>query len=46
VVNVSIISIPAKIGRYGRATVIKKPALKKAVVTLAAGGSIQLFEGV
>ena len=46
VVNVSIIRIPAKIGRYGRATVIKKPALKKAVVTLAAGGSIQLFEGV
>jgi large subunit ribosomal protein L23 len=46
VTDVRIVHIPAKRGRYGRTTVIKKPALKKAVVTLAAGSSIQLFEGV
>lgn len=46
VTDVQIVHIPAKRGRYGRTSVIKKPALKKAVVTLAAGSSIQLFEGV
>lgn len=46
VTEVRIVRIPAKRGRYGRTTVVKKPALKKAVVTLAPGGSIQLFEGV
>lgn len=46
VTDVQIIRIPAKRGRYGRTTVIKKPAFKKAVVTLAAGNSIPLFEGV
>jgi large subunit ribosomal protein L23 len=46
VVGVRIISIPAKRGRYGRSTIVKKPALKKAVVTLAPGGTIQFFEGV
>jgi large subunit ribosomal protein L23 len=46
VVGVNIISIPAKRGRYGRSTIVKKPALKKAVVTLAPGGTIQFFEGV
>ena len=46
VVSVRIVNIPAKRGRYGRAMVVKKPALKKAVVTLAPGSSIQLFEGV
>ena len=46
VVGVRIISIPAKRGRYGRSTVVKKSALKKAVVTLAPGGTIQFFEGV
>ena len=46
VINVNMITIPAKRGRYGRSTIVKKPASKKAVVTLAAGSSIQLFEGV
>jgi large subunit ribosomal protein L23 len=46
VVGVRIVSIPAKRGRYGRSTIVKKPALKKAVVTLAPGGTIQFFEGV
>jgi large subunit ribosomal protein L23 len=44
--TVNIINIPAKKGRYGRLMVTKKSAQKKAVVTLAAGNSIQLFEGV
>ncbi|MCX7670793.1 MAG: 50S ribosomal protein L23 [Anaerolineae bacterium] len=46
VTDVRMVHIPAKHGRYGRATVVKKPAIKKAVVTLAPGNSIQLFEGV
>jgi large subunit ribosomal protein L23 len=46
VVGVRIVNIPAKRGRYGRTTIVKKPALKKAVVTLAPGGTIQFFEGV
>lgn len=46
VAGVRIISIPAKHGRYGRTSVVKKPAVKKAVVTVAPGGSIQFFEGV
>ena len=46
VVGVRIVSIPAKRGRYGRTTIVKKSALKKAVVTLAPGGTIKFFEGV
>lgn len=46
VVNVNIINIPAKMGRYGRNVITKKPAWKKAVVTLAPGNTIQMFEGV
>jgi large subunit ribosomal protein L23 len=46
VVSVRIINVPAKMGRYGRRIVTKKPAWKKAVVTLAPGNAIQLFEGV
>lgn len=46
VLAVRIINIPARRGRYGRALVVRKPALKKAVVTLAPGNTIQLFEGV
>ncbi len=46
VTDVRMVRIPAKRGRYGRTTVVKKPAIKKAVVTLAPGNSIQLFEGV
>jgi large subunit ribosomal protein L23 len=46
VLAVRMVGIPAKRGRYGRVMVVKKPAFKKAVVTLAAGGSIQFFEGV
>ena len=46
VLNVNIINVEPKYGRYGRATVIKKPGMKKAVVTLAPGNTIQFFEGV
>jgi large subunit ribosomal protein L23 len=46
VLAVNIINIPPKRGRYGRLVVTKKPAFKKAVVTLAPGSSIQFFEGV
>ncbi len=46
VAEVRIVNIPAKRGRYGRTTVVKKPAWKKAVVTLAPGNTIQFFEGV
>ena len=46
VLEVNIVNIPAKKGRYGRTQVIKKPAFKKAVVTLAPGNEISFFEGV
>ena len=46
VLDVNIINIPAKKGRYGRMMVTKKPAWKKAVVTLMPGSTIQFFEGV
>jgi len=46
VVNVRIINVPAKYGRYGRRRVVRKPAWKKAIVTLAPGQRITLFEGV
>jgi len=46
VVAVRVVNIPAKRGRYGRRIVTKKPAWKKAIVTLAHGDTIQLFEGV
>ena len=46
VLEVNIVNIPRKMGRAGRATVVKKTATKKAVVTLAPGNTIQFFEGV
>ena len=46
VLDVNIINIAPKKGRYGRLLVIKKPGFKKALVTLAPGSSIQFFEGV
>jgi large subunit ribosomal protein L23 len=46
VLEVNIVNIPPKKGRYGRLMVVKKPGFKKAVVTLAPGSSIQFFEGV
>ena len=46
VVAVNIVNIPAKMGRYGRRRVVRIPAWKKAIVTLAPGQRIEIFEGV
>jgi large subunit ribosomal protein L23 len=43
--KVAIISVPGKTRRWGR-KVVQTQSWKKAVVTLAPGNSIQLFEGV
>ncbi|MEA3335845.1 MAG: 50S ribosomal protein L23 [Chloroflexota bacterium] len=44
--KVRVINMPARIGRRGRRLVIKRPAWKKAIVTLADGDSITWVEGV
>ncbi|MCD6555091.1 MAG: 50S ribosomal protein L23 [Chloroflexi bacterium] len=46
VIKVNIINVPAKMGRYGRRRVVRIPAWKKAIVTLAPGERIEVFEGV
>jgi large subunit ribosomal protein L23 len=46
VVRVNMMVMPAKTTRRGNNIRIRKPKWKKAVVTLAPGDSIQLFEGV
>jgi large subunit ribosomal protein L23 len=44
--RVNIMVMPAKTTRRGNNVRIRKPKWKKAIVTLAPGNSIQLFEGV
>ena len=46
VVNVNMMVMPAKTTRRGSVVRIRKPKWKKAIVTLAPGDSIQIFEGV
>ena len=48
VVRVNIINTPAKRGRRlrSRRLLVRKPGQKKAVITLAAGQTLQIFEGV
>lgn len=46
VVDVRVINMPARMGRRGRRTVIKKSAWKKAIVTLSKGDRISWAEGV
>ena len=46
VLSVNTVNMPAKRGRYGRRMVTRKPAWKKAIVTLAPGERIDIFEGV
>lgn len=49
VVRVNVVNLPAKSGRRGlrsRRLIIRRPAYKKAMITLAAGDTIQAFEGV
>ena len=48
VVRVNVINVPAKRGRRlrSRRLLVRKPAYKKAVITLAEGQTLQIFEGV
>lgn len=46
VMKIRVANMPAKRSRRWRRTATRKPGWKKAVVTLAAGDSIDLFEGV
>jgi len=48
VVRVNVINVPAKRGRRlrSRRLLVRKVGYKKAVITLAAGQTLQIFEGV
>lgn len=48
VVRVNVMNVPPKRGRRlrSRRLLIRKPAYRKAVVTLAEGQTLQIFEGV
>ncbi len=46
VVQVRVMNMPPKYGRWGRKRVKRSPAWKKAVVTLAPGQKIEIFEGI
>jgi large subunit ribosomal protein L23 len=48
VVRVNVMNVPPKRGRRlrSRRLLVRKPAYKKAVVTLAEGQTLQIFEGV
>jgi large subunit ribosomal protein L23 len=48
VVRVNVINVPAKRGRRlrSRRLLVRKQAYKKAIVTLAEGQTLQIFEGV
>ena len=46
VVKVRVANMPAKRSRRWRRMAVRRPGYKKAIVTLAPGGSIDLFEGV
>lgn len=48
VVKVNILNVPAKRGRRARSRrlLVRKPAFKKAIVTLAEGQALEIFEGV
>lgn len=44
--KVRIVNVKPKRGRFGRRKVVREPAWKKAVVTLAPGQRLEMFEGV
>ena len=48
VVRVNVINVPAKRGRRlrSRRMLVRKAAYKKALITLAEGQTLQIFEGV
>jgi large subunit ribosomal protein L23 len=46
VLKVRIVNVKPKRGRYGRRVVVRRPGWKKAIVTLAWGQRLDIFEGV
>lgn len=44
--KVRVLNMPAKRARRLRRVAVRKPGWKKAIVTLAPGDSIEMFEGV
>ncbi len=48
VLRVNVVNVPAKRSRRARSrrVLVRRPGLKKAIITLAAGDSIDVFEGV
>jgi large subunit ribosomal protein L23 len=44
--KVRIVNVKPKRGRYGRRIVVRRPGWKKAIVTLAWGQRLNIFEGV
>jgi large subunit ribosomal protein L23 len=48
VVRVNIINAPAKRGRRARSRrlLVRRPGFKKAIITLAEGETLEIFEGV
>lgn len=44
--QIRIVNVKPKRGRYGRRKVVREPAWKKAIVTLAPGQRLEAFEGV
>ena len=48
VVRVNIVNAPAKRGRRARSRrlLVRRPSFKKAIVTLAEGETLEIFEGV
>ena len=46
VIKVRVINVKSKQGRYGRRMVVRKPSWKKAIVTLAEGQRLDIYEGV
>jgi large subunit ribosomal protein L23 len=46
VLKVRIINVKPKQGRYGRRIIVRKSGWKKAIVTLAEGQRLEIFEGV
>jgi large subunit ribosomal protein L23 len=46
VVQVRVMNLAPKYGRWGRKHVKRSPAWKKAIVTVAQGQQIEIFEGV
>jgi large subunit ribosomal protein L23 len=46
VTKVRVVSMAPRFGRWGRKRVKRSPAWKKAIVSVAAGQKIEVFEGV